>query len=99
MKNNLYIFILNYFCRGLDVKCTDTIDENIQQKVLNEIEDVKRNDPTLCFGKSSLNTECKPILCTKPFEFKSLNQLGKWLIHIYDNLFNNYEHGVIILFQ
>lgn len=92
----MYVVLLNYIFSSLDVKCTETIDENVQQKILNEIEDVKKNDPTLCFGKSSVNIECKPVLCAKPLEFKGLDQLGKWLINIYDNLFENYEHAVTI---
>lgn len=82
----------------MDVKCTEAIDENIQKKVLKEIEDVKKNDPTLSFGKPSLSIECKPVLYAKPLKFKGLDQLGKWLINIYDNLFENYDHAVIIFF-
>lgn len=43
--------------------------------------------------------ETKPILYAKPLAFKSWDLLGKWLIQIYDHIFENYEHSVIIIFK
>jgi hypothetical protein len=42
--------------------------------------------------------ECKPKLYAKPLVFKSWEQLGKWLLTIYDHMFENYEHSVIIAY-
>ncbi|XP_027850821.2 calcineurin-binding protein cabin-1-like [Aphis gossypii] len=80
---------------GLDITCTEIIDTNIQQKILDEIEDIKKNDPTLCLGKLSKSMECKPMLYAKSLEFKSWEQLGKWLLTIYDHMFENYEHSLL----
>lgn len=80
---------------GLDIKCTEIIDKNIQQRILDDIEDIKKNDPTLCLENTSSNKECKPVLYAKPFVFKSWDQLGKWLLKIYDHIFENYDHSVI----
>lgn len=82
--------------RGLDIKCTELIEEDIKKRVLIEIEDIKTNDPTLCLRKISSNIECKPVLYAKPLTLKNWHHLGKWLLKIYDYMFENYEHSVII---
>lgn len=80
---------------GLDITCDEIIDTNMQQKILNDIEDIKKNDPTLCLEKSCKNMECKPKLYAKPLVFKSWVQLGKWLLTIYDHMFESYEHSLL----
>jgi len=92
--NSVFVYTFS----GLDITCAEIIDTNIQQKILDEIEDVKKNDPTLCLGKSSKNMECKPELFARPLMFKSWDQLGKWLLTIYDHMFESYEHSVIIAY-
>lgn len=82
--------------RGLDIKYTETIDSNIQHKILNEIEDLRKNDPTLCVDKILINLDNKPKLFAKLLEFNSWSHFGCWLLQIYDNLFKNYNHSVII---
>lgn len=91
----MFIFILFYIFRGLDIKSPEIINKDIQQRVLDDIEDIKKNDPTLCLEKISLNQEWKPVLYAKPFVLKNWDQLGKWLLKIYDHLFENYDHSVI----
>jgi len=73
----------------------EVIEKDIQQKVLDEIEDIKKNDLTLCLRKTFINKEHKPKLCAKPLEFKSLGHLGRWLLQIYDHMFEDYEHSVV----
>lgn len=86
-----------YTFSGLDIEYTEIINADIQQKILDEIENIKENDPTL--HKLRLIKEiCKPVLYANPLEFKSWDHLGKWLLNIYDNLFKNFEHSVIIIF-
>lgn len=38
------------------------------------------------------------MLYAKSLEFKSWEQLGKWLLTIYDHMFENYEHSVILTY-
>lgn len=84
-----------YVFSGLDITCTEIIDKDLQKRVLDDIEDIKKNDPTLRLEKTSLNVKCKPVLYAKPFVFKSWVELGKWLLKMYDHLFENYDHSVI----
>lgn len=86
-----------YFtCSGLDVEYTDMINEEVQQKILDEIENIKENDPTLHKLKI-IKDMCKPVLYANPLKFENWNHLGKWLLNIYDHLFNNFEHSVITI--
>lgn len=66
----------------------------MQKRILDEIEDIKKNDPSLCLGKTSVDLECTPVLCAKPSIFKSWDHLGKWLLKVYDHMFENYDHSV-----
>lgn len=84
-----------YLFSGLDIICTEIIDKDIQQRVLDDIEDIKKNDPTLRLEKTSLSVQCQPVLYAKSFTFKSWAELGKWLLKMYDHLFENYDHSVI----
>lgn len=90
----MYFYLI---CSGLDIEYTDMINEDVQQKILDEIENIKENDPTLHKLKI-INVMCKPVLYANPLKFTSWNHLGKWLLNIYDNLFNNFEHSVIQIF-
>lgn len=81
-------------CSGLDIEYTEVMNENVQQKILDEIENIKKNDPML--QKLVTKKTSKPVLYANPLKFKSWDRLGKWLLHIYDNLFDNFEHSVII---
>jgi len=83
----------------LDIKCIEIIDLDVQQKVLNEIKNIKNNYHTLCPELKSINIEHKPILFAKHIiHLKSWVFLGKRLLKIYDNMFENYEHSVNIIF-
>lgn len=93
IENNVYKLVFGY--SGLDIECTEIINEDLQQRVINEIEDVKKNDPVLCIEKTCVNKESKPVLYAKSLAFKSWHQLGKWLLKIYDHMFENYDHSVI----
>lgn len=86
----IFFFIFS----GLDIDCTDIINEDVQKRILDEIEDIKKNDLSLCLGQLSVDLECKPVLCAKPTTFKSWDHLGKWLLKIYDHMFENYDHSV-----
>lgn len=94
----LYIYIICNFS-GLDVKCIETIDSDIKQRVLNEIKNIKTNDRTLCSGLKPINIKCKPLLYARHITcLRSWTFLGKWLLQIYENIFENYEHSVIVIF-
>jgi len=45
---------------------------------------------------SNSNLDSKPTLYAKPLAFKNWENLGGWLIQIYDNIFENYDHSVTI---
>ncbi|VVC42534.1 Hypothetical protein CINCED_3A009963 [Cinara cedri] len=79
---------------GLDIECTEMINNDVQQKILNEIESIKKNDPMLQKYKA-IKKSCKSVLYANPLEFKSWGHLGKWLLNIYDNLFENFEHSLL----
>lgn len=89
------MYFFNVFS-GLDIKCTELINNDLQQKILDEIQNFKNNDPLLCLKKTS-HVENKPTLYAKHFAFKSWSHLGSWLLQIYDHMFENFDHSVIII--
>jgi len=71
----------------------------LYHKILNEVNDLRRNDPALRVTKASDRyLDCKPTpsLYAKPLAFKNWEHLGGWLLQIYDNIFENYDHSVIM---
>lgn len=90
------IFFFCYNCRGLDIECTE-INLHIKQKVLNDIKSIKNNHK-LCSGLKCIKP--KPTLFAKHIRLlKNWVFVGKWLLQIYDYIFENFEHSVIIIFN
>lgn len=85
-------YILFYIFRGLDIECTDIICADTQLSILDEIYDIRNNDPLLV--KNDANKDNKPVLFAKYLIISNWENLGKWLLNIYDYLFNNYDHSV-----